>query len=90
MDLPMHTHAMFRNLASIVIAAFALAGLLCVVASPARTGPFAERFETIKSESTPEELYRFLYDLPKGGDLHNHLSGSSRSARWPDSRRLNT
>jgi adenosine deaminase CECR1 len=82
MDLPMHAHAMFRNLASIVIAAFALAGLLCGVAGPARAGPFAERFETIKSESTPEELYRFLYDLPKGGDLHNHLSGSSRSDWW--------
>lgn len=24
----------------------------------------------------PQALQRFLYDLPKGGDLHNHLSGA--------------
>ncbi|MFJ2867508.1 adenosine deaminase [Kitasatospora sp. NPDC087314] len=24
----------------------------------------------------PDELRRFLHDLPKGGDLHNHLSGA--------------
>ncbi|MGA5820972.1 adenosine deaminase family protein [Kitasatospora sp. NPDC094028] len=24
----------------------------------------------------PEQLRRFLHDLPKGGDLHNHLSGA--------------
>lgn len=33
-------------------------------------------FEAFKRESSDEELYRFLYAMPKGGDLHNHLSGS--------------
>jgi adenosine deaminase CECR1 len=33
-------------------------------------------FESFKREATDEELYRFLYAMPKGGDLHNHLSGS--------------
>ncbi|MFK7829495.1 MAG: adenosine deaminase [Congregibacter sp.] len=33
-------------------------------------------FESFKSQASDEELYRFLYAMPKGGDLHNHLSGS--------------
>jgi len=37
---------------------------------------FSERFESIRREATPDELYRVLYDLPKGGDLHNHLGGA--------------
>lgn len=32
-------------------------------------------FETLKKQASDEQLYRFLYALPKGGDLHNHLSG---------------
>ena len=37
----------------------------------------AERwFEEVKAKATPEQLYTFLYALPKGGDLHNHLSGA--------------
>ena len=33
-------------------------------------------FERFRQEASDEELYRFLYAMPKGGDLHNHLSGS--------------
>ena len=54
-----------------VVAALALA------ASPALTQNFSERFEIIKREATPEELYRILYRVPKGGDLHNHLGGAA-------------
>jgi adenosine deaminase CECR1 len=36
-------------------------------------------FEEVKKTATPEQLYTFLYALPKGGDLHDHLSGASRS-----------
>ncbi|MBA2656066.1 MAG: adenosine deaminase [Tatlockia sp.] len=32
-------------------------------------------FESIKTK--PEELYTLLKTMPKGGDLHNHLSGAS-------------
>jgi adenosine deaminase CECR1 len=40
----------------------------------------AERwFEEVKASATPEQLYRFLYAMPKGGDLHNHLTGAVRS-----------
>jgi adenosine deaminase CECR1 len=43
---------------------------------------FSERFETIKREASPEELYRILYDLPKGGDLHDHLGGAGFPELW--------
>ncbi|MEM6485126.1 MAG: adenosine deaminase [Pseudomonadota bacterium] len=33
-------------------------------------------FESLKAQGKDEELYRFLYAMPKGGDLHNHTSGS--------------
>jgi adenosine deaminase CECR1 len=36
-------------------------------------------FEEVKAKATPAQMYRFLYALPKGGDLHNHLPGSVRS-----------
>ena len=40
----------------------------------------AERwFEEVKATATPVQLYRFLYAMPKGGDLHNHLGGAIRS-----------
>ena len=40
----------------------------------------AERwFEEVKAGATPLQLYRFLYAMPKGGDLHNHLGGAVRS-----------
>lgn len=36
-------------------------------------------FEEFKQVATDEELYRFLYAMPKGGDLHSHMSGSART-----------
>ncbi len=33
-------------------------------------------FEQFKDDATPDQLLRFLHSMPKGGDLHNHLSGS--------------
>jgi len=56
-----------------------IGALLCLFGSlhPAHA---AERwFEEVKTSATPAQLYRFLYALPKGGDLHNHLPGSVRS-----------
>ena len=43
---------------------------------------FAESFEHIKKLATKEQLYAFLFDLPKGGDLHNHLDGSNLPESW--------
>jgi adenosine deaminase CECR1 len=43
---------------------------------------FAALFERIRREATPEQLYRFLHALPKGGDLHHHLGGGFLPPRW--------
>jgi adenosine deaminase CECR1 len=39
----------------------------------------ADWFENIKQSGDDRLLYRVLYYMPKGGDLHNHLSGSNFS-----------
>lgn len=44
--------------------------------------PAEHWFETFKQEASQEDLYRLLYNMPKGGDLHNHLSGSSLPVWW--------
>ena len=41
-------------------------------------------FEDFKAGASDAELYRFLYQMPKGGDLHNHLSGSGFPEWWYD------
>ena len=43
---------------------------------------FGPIFEIIKREASPEELYTFLYDMPKGGDLHHHHGGSTITESW--------
>lgn len=54
--------------------------LLPLVTLPAAS--FSERFTEIKNTAKPAELYTFLYALPKGGDIHNHLGGAVRSEWW--------
>jgi adenosine deaminase CECR1 len=59
---------------------FGLAIGLSVLAQVAQAGPTGNQwFEDVKKQATPEQLYTFLYALPKGGDLHDHLSGAARS-----------
>jgi len=58
--------------------------LLLTLVTSALGAPFSARFEEIKRTAKPEELYTFLYALPKGGDLHNHLGGAIRSEWWYD------
>lgn len=57
--------------------------LLLFVACTAglHAGDFGERFEALKQAATPAQLYALLYDLPKGGDLHNHAGGAN-IAEW--------
>ena len=43
---------------------------------------FAERFEQIRDSATRDELYRLLWALPKGGDLHNHHEYSVPPEEW--------
>ena len=39
-------------------------------------------FEDFKNTATDKQLYRFLYNMPKGGDLHHHSSGSNLPSWW--------
>ena len=57
--------------------------LLLLAASPAGSQPrrvssspaeISQRFAQLRNN--PLELYAFLYRMPKGGDLHVHLSGA--------------
>ena len=41
-----------------------------------RAAEFGARFDEIVARATPAQLYAFLYDMPKGGDLHNHAAGA--------------
>ena len=54
-----------------------IAALFLLLTLTARAEGLARRFEEIKSIATPAQLYAFLYDLPKGGDIHNHAGGSN-------------
>src|SRR3977135_63694 len=65
-------HTLLRSLAWILFAA--------LIAPTQAQNDFSARFAEIKKSASDEQLYRFLYDLPKGGDLHNHQDG----AVWPE------
>ena len=54
-----------RSIAAVSI----LVGLCCLKGS---AQPAPHWFDTIKKSASKEQLYTFLYALPKGGDLHNH------------------
>jgi adenosine deaminase len=43
----------------------------------AKTSPEAADHYYKSIQTNPAKLNRFLYDMPKGGDLHNHHGGSS-------------
>ena len=66
---PRLPHAVSSSFASLCL----LFGL--IVTSVHAESDFDARFEEIKKSATDEQLYRFLYDLPKGGDLHSHQDG---------------
>jgi adenosine deaminase CECR1 len=62
-----------------LLSAFAILAL-----APAYAASFAQQFEQIKKTASPVELYSLLYDLPKGGDLHNHGGLSTIAETWFD------
>jgi adenosine deaminase CECR1 len=62
-----------------------LIALLAGVVAALQPALAAERwFEELKASATPRQLYGFLYAMPKGGDLHNHLTGAVRSEWYWD------
>ena len=52
--------------------------LLALISAPVS----ADWFEEIKKTATDEQLHQLLYEMPKGGDLHHHLTGSIFSEWW--------
>ena len=54
---------------------------LCLLLSQTAS---ADWFDDLKAPGNAEDLYRTLYYMPKGGDLHNHLSGAAFSEWWYD------
>jgi len=60
-----------------IVLLFAVAGAVggCAPAAPiAATSPTARYYDEIRAQPAPLEA--FLRRMPKGGDLHNHLSGA--------------
>jgi len=51
--------------------------LLLALACGAPAAVAGDWFERFKDEATDAALHRFLYAMPKGGDLHLHLTGSA-------------
>ncbi len=57
--------------------------LLLLAAALLPAADFSARFEEIRQAASREELYALMWDLPKGGDLHNHLTLSiSAELMW--------
>ncbi|MFM7100033.1 MAG: hypothetical protein ACKO3N_02565 [Verrucomicrobiota bacterium] len=65
-------------LARVPAAPLALGFLLLLPGHRLIAGDFAARFEHFKAQAAPADLYRFLYAMPKAGDLHHHAGGSWR------------
>jgi adenosine deaminase CECR1 len=42
----------------------------------------ANWFNDFKQQASDKQLYKFLYNMPKGADLHNHSSGSNFPRWW--------
>ncbi|MFN0068497.1 MAG: adenosine deaminase [Limisphaerales bacterium] len=53
-------------------------GIVRALVADVGAADFAARFEVFKTNATPAQLYRFLYAMPKGADLHHHGAGCWR------------
>jgi adenosine deaminase CECR1 len=55
--------------------------VLCLgLVSPLALG--ANWFDEFKAQASDKALYELLYAMPKGGDIHHHLSGAAFSDWW--------
>ncbi|GGA20891.1 adenosine deaminase family protein [Dyella nitratireducens] len=79
----MQAHALLRR--AIVAAAIIFAAQVSAQAVPLRANTAeahtAKAFETARQQG-PLALHAFLAEMPKGGDLHNHLSGAVYAESW--------
>ena len=78
-----------RGAALVVFVAIGCLSSTWSVAAPATSPAIgsatsSDWFEKFKATASDKELYTFLYAMPKGGDLHNHISGAVMSGWWYD------
>jgi adenosine deaminase len=66
--------------ALLVVAVCAVVGLAPAPPIGAAGDPVAAHLESIRDE--PAQLAAFLRDMPKGADLHTHLSGAVSTESW--------
>lgn len=64
---------MFKFIAAI---ALVLVGTVATSKAPTAVDRTAAYLESIRSDPNPTRLTEFLAEIPKGGDLHHHLSGA--------------
>src|SRR5436305_6634853 len=63
------------HITRLVLAGLALLLAACASRMPATGDAAAQRFD--EARQSPPQLRAFLYQMPKGGDLHSHLSGAT-------------
>ncbi|MCF2949783.1 adenosine deaminase [Paraglaciecola aquimarina] len=56
--------------------------VLSVYANAKSADSIDAEFEAFKKTASAQDMYTFLYAMPKGGDLHNHSTGSNLSQWW--------
>ncbi len=56
--------------------------VVCLLPRILSARTFSQQFERIKQVASREQLYRFLYAMPKGGDLHQHFNLSNLAESW--------
>jgi hypothetical protein len=71
------------NSAARLICLSLLAALSSASAAP-RDSDAALNRKLTELRQNPPELYAFLYRMPKGADLHNHLSGAVYAESYID------
>src|SRR5271166_4259474 len=79
-----------RSLARVANSLTILPLLIGLIATVAAAGPAASNneartaqyFLAVRKDAT--RLLPFLREMPKGGDLHNHLTGSIYAESWID------
>ncbi len=72
--MPLNRNPTALSPARFIIAACLLAASAALAQAPPSPAAIEHRFAELRRN--PLELYAFLYRMPKGGDLHNHLSGA--------------
>lgn len=56
--------------------------LIFFIAMIAGAQDFGAQFERIKKTATKQQLYAFLYAMPKGGELHHHMTLAPLPEEW--------